>query len=222
MDFRQSNTTPVQKPEQSSQATAESTRIKKTNRNVFGSSDAPKWLNMLSVVILFGIAILLLLLTLLFVRSESGKSSEAAQVETSQYQAVFLNNGQVYFGNITDLNGRYVRLNNIYYLTQATTASAAGQQQASSDYTLIKLGCQQIHHPTDQMIISRDQVTFWENLDKNGKVAKSIADFKSKYPNGPDCSQVSNETQPSTNTTTQGSTTPSNTTTNTSTNSTNR
>ncbi|MBP9761884.1 hypothetical protein KBD11_02330, partial [Candidatus Saccharibacteria bacterium] len=57
-------------------------------------------------------------------------------------------------------------------------------------------------------------VTFWENLNKDGKVAKSIEDFKKKYPNGPDCSQVSNETQSTTNTNTQGSNTPTNTTTN--------
>lgn len=213
MDFRQSNTTPVQKPEQVAPSASEPAQGKKQGKNLLSVADSPKWLNILSVVILFSIAILLVLMTLLFVRSNSS-SGEASQVETTQYQAVFLNNGQVYFGNITSLNSRYVRLNNIYYLTQGTTTDSSGQQQASSDYTLVKLGCQQIHYPTDQMVISREQVTFWENLNKDGKVAKSIEDFKTKYPNGPDCSQVSNETQPTGNTTTQGSTTPSNTTTN--------
>ena len=85
-------------------------------------------------------------------------------------------------------------------MLNSTKTAANGQQQASSDYTLIKLGCQQIHYPTDQMLISRDQVTFWENLNKDGKVAMSIEDFMKKYPNGPDCSQVSNETQSTTNT----------------------
>ena len=214
MDFRQSNTTPVQKSEHPAVAVADSTQTGRASAARFGMSSMPKWLNILSVVILFSITILLLLLALLLARGQSGVANESSQVDSTKYQAVFLNNGQVYFGDITEINGRYVRLNNIYYLTQATTTAANGQQQASSDYTLIKLGCQQIHYPTDQMLISRDQVTFWENLNKDGKVAKSIEDFKKKYPNGPDCSQVSNETQSTTNTNTQGSNTPTNTTTN--------
>ena len=210
MDFRQSNTTAVHKPESAPATVTEASHGVRSTRPTLGSPSMPKWLNILSVVILFGIATLLLLLTLLFARGQSPSVNEPSQVDTSKYQAVFLNNGQVYFGNITAINSRYVRLNNIYYLTQAT---AGNGQQASSDYTLIKLGCQQIHYPTDQMIISRDQVTFWENLNKDGKVAKSIADYKAKFPKGPDCTQVSNETQPNSSNTPQGSTTPSNTTT---------
>jgi hypothetical protein len=152
-------------------------------------------------------------MALSFARSNNG-ASEDKYVDKSKYQAVFLNNGQVYFGNITSLTSNYVRLGNIYYLTQGTTAAANGQQQATSDYTLVKLGCQQIHHPTDQMVINRDQITFWENLSKDGKVAQSIEQFKKQNPNGPNCSQVSSQTQATNNSGAQGSTTPSNTTTN--------
>ena len=63
------------------------------------------------------------------------------------------------------------------------------------------------------MLINRDQVTFWENLDKDGKVAKSIEEFKKANPKGPDCTTTSTETQSTNNTNTQGSTTPTNTTT---------
>lgn len=200
MDFRQSTAAPVTKPEGSPPSTfvPQHSGKKKT------FSDAiPTWLNWLNVVILFGIAILLLLVSLSLARSNGGGSSESKLVDTSKYQAVFLNNGQVYFGSITSLNSDYVRLNNIYYLTQTT---ASGTQAANSDYTLVKLGCQQIHYPLDQMVVNRSQVTFWENLNKDGKVAKSIAEFKKQNPNGPDCTRVSNQTQPTSNST-QGSTT---------------
>lgn len=130
-----------------------------------------------------------------------GGQQEAKYVEKDKYQAVFLNNGQVYFGSIRELNNQYVRLGGIYYLTQGTDASG----KTSSNYTLVKLGCQQIHYPQDQMLINRDQVTFWENLENDGQVVKSIKEFQKQNPKGPDCSQVSNQTQASDTTNTQGS-----------------
>ncbi len=222
MDFRQLNTN-SHKQESAANEAADTRLDVRSVRKQEDASSSARWQNVLHVILLFGVAAILFLMTLLFVRTGSSSYNEGGLVDSTKYQAVFLNNGQVYFGNITGLNSRYVRLNNIYYLTQATTT---GQQQTSSDYTLIKLGCQQIHYPTDQMVITRDQITFWENLNKDGKVVQSIKDYNAKYPKGPDCSQVSNQTQSTTNTTTQGSTTPSNTTTNTTnsttTNSTNR
>lgn len=140
------------------------------------------------LLFLVGIAILLLCIVLGIGHGNNSKN-EAAYVQSSKYQAVFLNNGQVYFGNIKSLNSQYVRMTNIYYLTQSGTDN--------SNYSLVKLGCQQIHDPLDQMLINRDQVTFWENLDDKGKVVKSIAQFKQQNPNGPDCSQVSTQTQAS-------------------------
>ena len=160
---------------------------------------APSWLAILNAVVLVGAV--LLIIASIFAFTQIGKNTrvESKYVDTSLYQAVFLNNGQVYFGNVTALNSQYVTLESVYYLTQATNA----QGQASSDYTLVKLGCQQIHYPTDRMVINRDQVTFWENLSKDGKVAKSIADYKKQYPNG-NCSEAtSTQTQSSTNSATQ-------------------
>lgn len=158
-----------------------------------------KWMRILSGVLLVGIAILLAAVALSIGRGSA--DNEHTFVDSSKYQAVFLNNGQVYFGNIQDLNGNYVRLANIYYLTQTGDSS-------SSNYSLVKLGCQQIHDPTDEMVINRDQVTFWENLNDNGKVVTSINQFKKQNPNGPDCSQVTNNTQasPTSGTSSQNST----------------
>ena len=178
---------------------------------------APSWLAILNAVVLVGIV--LLLIASIFTFTQIGKNTrvESKYVDTSLYQAVFLNNGQVYFGNVTALNSQYVTLESVYYLTQATNA----QGQASSDYTLVKLGCQQIHYPKDQMLINRDQVTFWENLSDDGKVVKSIQEFKKQNPKGENCTTTSNSTQStnsgtsatqnSTNTSTNSTTTPTNT-----------
>ncbi len=192
MDFRQPNSTPVNRLEATPNVASAGQSNVRTSRGV---DKLPKWLNLLSVVILFGIAALLVLLAFSFSRTST--TSESKLVDHSQYQAVFLNNGQVYFGNISSITSSYLRLVNIYYLTQNTATNSTANTSASGDYSLVKLGCQQIHYPYDQMIINRSQVTFWENLNKDGKVVQSIKSFQKQNPNGPDCSQVSTSTQSS-------------------------
>lgn len=155
-------------------------------------ASSPLVLNLLGLLVLVGSALLILGAAFFITRVSSVNDRERGFVKQNQYQAVFLNNGQVYFGHIEELNARFVNLTNVYYLTQG---AATQEQQQSSDYTLVKLGCQQIHHPEDKMLINRDQVTFWENLDKSGKVAKSIEEFKKQNPKGENCQEVTNQTQ---------------------------
>jgi len=136
--------------------------------------------------------------------------SESNQVNTGKYQAVFLNGGATsgsvayttYFGHITKLNDKYVILKNVYYLTtdQTTTTGTANPQ-------LTKLGCQQLHSPYDEMVINRNQVAFWENLQDNGKVVTAIKQFVQQNPNGPNCSQTTNSTGSSSSTQNSSSTT---------------
>jgi hypothetical protein len=115
----------------------------------------------------------------------------------------------VYFGNIQTLNNQYFVLGNVYYLQSAST-DATKTTAANSNISLVKLGCE-LHQPFDQMVINRDQVTFWENLKKDGQVAKAVADFKTKYPNGQTCGTASSNSgtsvQGSTSTTTPTTTT---------------
>jgi len=206
MDFRQT-TQPTNRPVSSGSGSASTNKESASKR--FNNNN--KWLKGLNVIILLGVAILLAALALAVARS--GNDNEFKYVDQNKYQAVFLNNGQVYFGNIDSLNSQYVRLSNIYYLTQSSTGSSSST--TNSNYSLVKLGCQQIHDPYDQMLINRDQVTFWENLNDNGKVVTSIKQFKQQNPNGPDCSQVSNQTQATSNAGAQGDTSATNTNTST-------
>lgn len=178
-------------------------------KRVRPSSGNDFWFRLLNIVILVGIAILVAAIAFTFARSSS--SGEFKLVKNDKYQAVFLNNGQVYFGNIKNMDSKNLVLSNIYYLTQNTTTGSNGQQTADGNYTLVKLGCQQIHDPYDQMVINRDQVTFWENLQDKGSVVSKINEFKKSYPNGPDCSQQpSNQTQATSNSNTQNATNPNN------------
>lgn len=102
-------------------------------------------------------------------------------IDGSKYQAVFFTNGQVYFGKLKSYDENYLKLTDIYYLqTQSTDTESANPQKTSTDQNnvqLIKLG-DEIHGPEDEMVISKDQVLFYENLKVDGKVAKSIANYK--------------------------------------------
>jgi hypothetical protein len=103
-------------------------------------------------------------------------------IQADKYQAVFFTNGQVYFGKLHTFQNGYLRLTDVYYLqTQnATSTTSKNPQQTTSDQSnvqLIKLG-DEIHGPQDEMIISKDQVLFYENLKSDGRVAQSIAKYK--------------------------------------------
>lgn len=108
-----------------------------------------------------------------------------AGVKPDKYQAVFLSNGQVYFGKLSGVGGSYMRLTDVYYLEGSASSSvqtsdteaAAGATQASQQ--LSKLG-KEIHKPYDEMVIKSDQVVFFENIQADGSVGKAITDYKNK------------------------------------------
>lgn len=104
----------------------------------------------------------------------------------ANWQAVFLTNGQVYFGKIQKMDNSYITLQNIYYLqvvTQPLQQSAgANNQPADSNaqteqrLTLIKLG-NELHGPRDEMLINRDQVVLMEDLKDDSRVVSAINDY---------------------------------------------
>lgn len=137
------------------------------------------------VVILVGLAVL--------AGTSNTKDSQSQYVDSSKLQAVFLNTGQVYFGNIKTLNSKYIVLTNIYYLqTSGGSSSTSSSTTANSNtnVSLVKLGCE-LHEPYDQMVINGSQVTFWENLQDGGQVAKAVKSFQQQNPNGQKCSDQS-------------------------------
>lgn len=203
---------------QSSQATAPN-----TSTGVQGSPkkkrDRNKWSRVGAVAIVATVAILLIALVASI--SFSGNANENKYIDTSKLQAVFLNTGQVYFGNVKALNNKYFVLTNIYYLQQTNASGSSASSSSSStgnNVTLVKLGCE-LHEPYDQMVINSDQVTFWENLQDNGQVAKAVSTFQKQNPNGLKCTDQSSSSSTNSSSATQNanngstSTTPSTSTT---------
>lgn len=137
-------------------------------------------------------AVVILLLSVIVLLFNSGSKPESDYVDNSKLQAVFLNTGQVYFGNVESMNNRYIVLTNIYYLQTSggNTEAQSNEANANANVSLVKLGCE-LHEPFDQMVINRDQVTFWENLGSNGQVATAVATFKKQNPDGQKCADQS-------------------------------
>lgn len=102
----------------------------------------------------------------------------------SDYSAVFLSNGQVYFGKMYKSDGETVDLRTIYYLQvnqdlqktgNDTTPKTDGKPQP--DVVLVKLG-EELHGPNDRMTINKDQVLFTESLKSTSKVVDAIKNYK--------------------------------------------
>lgn len=145
----------------------------------------PRWFRVAIVALVACIAVLAIAIAFSFYVNGSG---EGQYVSTSQYQAVFLNNGQVYFGKIKTLNDHYFDVTNIFYLsTQASQPTTSDKTTSGNKFSLVKLGCE-LHGPEDQMIINSGQVTFWENLRNNGQVVQAISKWYQQNPNGLNCS----------------------------------
>jgi hypothetical protein len=99
----------------------------------------------------------------------------------SSYQAIFLSNGQVYFGKASNLNGNYITLMDVYYLQVSQVlqpVQGKKEPQPTQSITLVKLGVSELHKPKDQMLINRDQVLFVEDLEQDSQVVQAIARYK--------------------------------------------
>jgi len=104
----------------------------------------------------------------------SKDNSSTGSSKDSEWQALFLSNGQVYFGKLSDTSSSYVTLKNIYYLqVQKAVQPADSTTTSDSKVTLVKLG-NELHAPMDEMKINRTQILFYENLKSDGKVVQAI------------------------------------------------
>ena len=124
-----------------------------------------------------------------------GKVADKA-IKASGYQAVFLSNGQVYFGKLTGFNSSEPVLKDVYYLKVGTalepgTAGKQGDVKVEgktakeatvaavprSSLTLVKLG-EEIHGPSDEIKLNKDQILFVENLRDDSKVVDAIKKYQ--------------------------------------------
>jgi len=84
-----------------------------------------------------------------------------------EYQAVFLANGQTYFGRYYDRIGAYAKIEDVYYLQQT---QAANPDQAP-DTRLVRRG-RELHSPTSRMLVPKSAILFVEDLSPSSPIAQ--------------------------------------------------
>jgi hypothetical protein len=87
----------------------------------------------------------------------------------TEYQAVFLDNGQVYFGKLSDTDKEFLLLNNVFYVQ-----STVNQETKQVNSILIKRGNE--WHGPNLMRISAKHVVFIEPVGTGSKVQQLIAE----------------------------------------------
>lgn len=95
------------------------------------------------------------------------------KVDDKLWQAVFLENGQVYFGKLEEHDQNYVVLREVFYLREATDLDA----KDTANLNLIKLGGE-VHGPEDEMYINKESILYFEDMKDTSRVVQSI--LKSK------------------------------------------
>ncbi len=118
------------------------------------------------------------------------EKSDAGFVQAETIQAVFLTNGQVYFGRITTLDKDLLILEDVFYPKAQTTDADKTTENASADIVteaggvvLRKLGTSEFHQPQDTLYIEPSNMLYWENLDTDSRVTKGIVEYEKKQTN---------------------------------------
>ncbi|MDP3792298.1 MAG: hypothetical protein Q8Q89_01070 [bacterium] len=113
---------------------------------------------------------LVLVAFLLSIKISSSSDNFDKIADPNTYQAIFLSNDQIYFGHLKSENQKseYLTLTDVYYIKVGE--DSVGQ--------LVKLGQIEPHKPTNEMIINREHVLFWENLSPDSPVVRTIQGYK--------------------------------------------
>ena len=114
-----------------------------------------------------------------------GKTEET--IQSTAYQAVFLTNGQVYFGKLREQGKELYQLDDVYYLQITEELQGANSEEENSTateeekapFTLIRLGSE-LHEPQSAMTINAEHILFWENLKDDSRVVQAIKDLQKK------------------------------------------
>lgn len=143
----------------------------------FGSREKRKAILWITVILVSALLVLAVFNGLFGSNAENfGRLSDWA--DFSKYQAVFLSNGQVYFGKAVDANNQTLVLEDIYYLRSSGKLQSS-EVPETDNFSLVKLG-NEIHGPENRMSINLSHVLFVENLKPDSKVVEAIMAYENK------------------------------------------
>jgi hypothetical protein len=114
-------------------------------------------------------------------------------VSGSDYVAVYVSGGKVYVGKLRDARSDSPFLTDVFFLSVSQQSPATAPESPDDadsatvepaqqlDYELVKL-TDQLQKPSDKLILSRDQILFWEPLRDDSRVVQAIGKYHEQEP----------------------------------------
>ena len=116
------------------------------------------------IVVLLAVVILLA-----FVYWQGDQNQEESEV----YNAVFLDNNQVYFGKVTQETNDYLYLTDVHYLKNEAPAEGEEEGAPSPGFSVIPLG-NEVHGPENAIMINQAHILYIETLRDDSEVVDAI------------------------------------------------
>jgi len=110
------------------------------------------------------IVVALAIISSFFLSANQFRSSVVGMIDSSTYQAIYLDTGEIYFGKVVEANDEIITLADVFYFLDETKTK------------LVKRG-KEAHSLSDAFSINNDHVLATENLDTDSQVVKAIRKY---------------------------------------------
>lgn len=94
-------------------------------------------------------------------------------IDPSTYQVVTLDNGKTYFGKLRFLNNDYVLLEDVYFLKPSWEEEGTAETTEETTIALQHIR-NQLYEPADDLYIRSEDITSWQNLQRESRIVKAI------------------------------------------------
>jgi hypothetical protein len=135
----------------------------KSMENEKKPNNGKKGVALLVVGIIVLVAIIVFLVMTIFVSPARGDN----------WYAVFLSNGQTYFGQISKQNSDLIVLKKVHYLQMQQVPPLEEGQEPESQLSLMSVK-DELHSPEDEIQINRDHVLYTQKLREDSQVITGI------------------------------------------------
>jgi hypothetical protein len=112
--------------------------------------------------------------------SDTGSSSSGDTITvppSNAWAAVFLGDNEVFFGHVKNVNGTQLELTTVYYLQKTTSPAGQNNTTTASQLSLAGLVGNQIQCPTDDLVINRNAVLYYQELQNESYVVQKLGDL---------------------------------------------
>jgi hypothetical protein len=121
-------------------------------------------------MIIIGMAVVILVLVIgLLAQGGVGPFGKSTKGITNKWSAIVLSTGDIFFGHIKEITPDQIDIVNVYYVQKPSSSSPA-----STTISIVGLVTTQFQCPEDEIIITRNLVSYAENLQDNAYVVQKL------------------------------------------------